>query len=82
MGNLEKRLHVKFLVYAHWFISVKISQMKYHYISVDQARYSTPIIAKYLDTSKVKASTKFYNTNLPYDMIFAKADTSISDEQV
>ena len=45
-------------------------------------RYATPIVAKYLDTAKVKASTKFYNTKLPYDIIFTKDDTYTSDEQV
>ena len=56
--------------------------MKDHSIYVDQARYATFIVAKYLDTATVKASTKFYKTTLPYYMIFTKADTSTSDEQV
>ena len=56
--------------------------MKDHYISVDQSRYATYIVAKYLDTATVKASTKFYNTTLPSNMIFTKADASISDEHV
>ena len=53
-----------------------------HSIYVDQARYSTFIVAKYLDTNKDRASTNFYNNSLPYDMIFTKADTSTSNEQV
>ena len=56
--------------------------MKDHSISVDQARYTNYIVAKYLDTATVKASTKFYKTTLPYDRIFTKADTSTSDEQI
>ena len=56
--------------------------MRYTSISVDQDRYATSIVAKYLDTSIFKASTKFYNTTLPSDMIFTKYDTSTSDEQV
>ena len=56
--------------------------MKDHSISVDQARYATSINVKYLDTATVKASTKFYNTTLPSDMIFTKNDASTSDEQV
>ena len=56
--------------------------MKDHSISVDQARYSTSIVTKYLDTFTVKASTKFYKTTLPSDMIFTKVDKSTSDEQV
>ena len=64
MDDLGKRLHVNFLGYANWFMSIKISYMKDHYISVYQARYATSIVGKYLDTSIVKTSTKFYNTNL------------------
>ena len=56
--------------------------MKDHSISVDQARYATSIVAKYLDTDIVKSSTKFHKTTLPSDMIFTKTDTSTSDEQV
>ena len=56
--------------------------MKDNSISVDQDIYSTSIVAKYLDTSTVKVSTKFYNTTFPADMIFTKEDVSTSDEQV
>ena len=53
-------------------MSIRISQMKDHSISVDQARYATSIVVKYLDTATFKASKKFYNTTLPYDMLFKK----------
>ena len=56
--------------------------MKDHSIYVDQAIYDTSIVEKYLNTSTVKASTKFYNTTIPSDMIFTKYDTFTSDEQV
>ena len=51
LGNI---FHVNFLVYSHWFISISISKLKYHYISVDQARYYTSVVAKYLDTATIK----------------------------
>ena len=69
MDTSGKRFHVNFLGYAHWFMSIRIYQMKDHSIYVDQARYDTYIVAKYLDTATVKVSTKFYNTPLPADMI-------------
>ena len=56
--------------------------MKDNPISVDQARYATYIVAKYLDTATFQASTKFYKTTFPYDIIFKKDDTSTSYEQV
>ena len=82
VDNLGKIFYVKFLGYANWFMSIRISQMKDHSISVDQARYATSIVAKYLDTSIVKGITKLYNTTLLYDMIFTKKDVSTSDEHV
>ena len=39
-------------------------------------------MVKYLDTTTVKKSKKSYNTNLPSDMIFTKADESTSDDKV
>ena len=51
---------MNFLGYAHWFMSIRISQLRDHSISVDQARYATSIVAKYLDTATVEVSTKFY----------------------
>ena len=46
VDNLGNRLHVNFWVYAHWFMSIRISQMKDRSISVDQDRYDTSIVAK------------------------------------
>ena len=69
---LGKRFHVKFLGYSHWFMSIRIYQLKDHSISIDQNRYATSIVAKYLDTDTVKVSTNFYKTTLPADIIFTK----------
>ena len=46
VDTLGKRFHVNLLGYAHWFMSIIISQLKDHSISVDQARYATSIVAK------------------------------------
>ena len=82
VDTLGKRFNVNFLGFAHQFRSINISQLKDHLISVDQARYATAIVAKYLDNVTVKVSNKFYKTTLPSDMIFTKEDVSTSDEQV
>ena len=82
VDTLGKRFHVNFLGYAHWFMSIRISQLKDYYISVDQDRYATSIVAKYLYTATVRVSTKFYKKKLPVDMIFTKDDASTSDEKV
>ena len=55
--------------------------MKDHFIFVNQARYATYVIAKYLDNSTVKSNTDFYKTTFPSNMIFTKDDTFTSDEQ-
>ena len=70
---------MNFLGYAHWFMSIRVSQLKYNTISVNQDRYATSIVAKYLDTDTVKVSTFLYKTTLPADMIFTKEDVSTSD---
>ena len=46
VDTLGKIFHVKLLGYAHWFMSIRIYQMKDHSISVDQARYATSTVAK------------------------------------
>ena len=56
--------------------------MKDHSISVDQDRYATYVVAKYLDTATVKVNPKFHKTKLPDYMIFTKEDVSTSYEQV
>ena len=63
-------------------MSIRIFQLKEHSISVDQARYATSIVSKYLETATVKVSNKIFRTTLPSDMIFNKEDVSTSDEQV
>ena len=78
----KKIFRVNLLGYAHWFMSIRIYQMKGHYISVYQDRYATSIVANYLDISTVKTSTNFYKTNLPYDMIFTKDYAFTSNEKV
>ena len=49
-----KILHVNFLGYSHWFMSFRVSQLKDHSISVDQAKYDNSVVAKYLDTATIK----------------------------
>ena len=63
VDTLRKRFHVNFLGFAHWFMSIRISQLKDHSISVDQAIYSTSIVSKYFYTAIVKVSNKFYKTS-------------------
>ena len=42
-------LHVKFLGYSYWFMYIMIPQLREHSISVDQDRYATYFVTKYLD---------------------------------
>ena len=41
VDTLGKIFHVNFLGFAHWFMSIRISQLKDHFISMDQSRYAT-----------------------------------------
>ena len=78
--TLVNRSYVSFLGYAHWFMPIIISRMRYHSISIDQDIYATSVVAKYLDTVTVNTSTKFYKTTFPYDIIFTKSGAYTSDE--
>ena len=53
VDKLGKRFHVNFLGYAYWFMYIMISHLEDNYISVDQARYATYVLAKYLDTATI-----------------------------
>ena len=55
--------------------------MKDHPVSVYQDRYSTSIVAKYLDTTTIKIIKKVYKTTFPSDIIFTKDDAYTSDEE-
>ena len=79
LGNI---FHIKFLGYTHWFMPSMISHTKDHSMSVDQARYDTSVVTKYLYNSTVKTGTHFYNTTLPYYMIFTKDYVYTSDQEV
>ena len=66
VDTMVKRFHVNFLGFAHWFMSIRISQLKYNYISVDQSRYATSIVAKYLDTATVKVAYLSWSTEMEW----------------
>ena len=63
-------------------MSIRVSQLKDHYISVYQALNATYVVDKYLDIVTFKTSTKFYKITLPSDMIFNKDDVYTSDDKV
>ena len=54
VDTLGKIFHVRFLVYSHLFISIGISQLKDHYISVDQTRYDACFVKNYPYISTIK----------------------------
>ena len=49
---------------------------------MDQSRYDTSVVAKYIYTAAIKENSNFNQTNLPHDMIFTKEDAYTRDEQV
>ena len=72
-----KKIHVKFLGYAHSFMSIRISKLNNYSISVDQARCATAVVSKYigtvvvskyLGTATVTENFKFHKTNLTHDI--------------
>ena len=66
VDSLGGIFHVNLLGYSHWFMSIMISQLKDHYISVDKASYATVFLGKYLDTSTIKKIQSFIR---PYYLV-------------
>ena len=63
-------------------MSIIISQLRDHSISVDQSRYVTSVVANYLDTVTIEQNSNFHKTSLLHDMILTKEYASTSDENV
>ena len=63
-------------------LSIRISQVKNNSISVDEARYSTSVVAKYLDTTTIKENSEFHKTTLTHDIKLIKEYLSIIDEKL
>ena len=76
LGNI---FNLNLLGYAHWFTSIGISQCNEHSISVDQARYYSSVVEKYIVTDTIKENSNYHKTTLTHDMIFTKEDASTSD---
>ena len=68
VDTLRKILQVTFLRFSHWFMSIRISHMKYHYISVDEARYATTIVANPCILTQLRQIQSF--TRPHYHMIW------------
>ena len=48
LGNI---FHVSFLVYSHWFLYIRISQLKEHCILLDWSGCATSVVENYPDTA-------------------------------
>ena len=59
VDTLKNMFHVKFLGYAHLFMSISISQLEDHSISAYQSRYATYVVANYLYTNTIKENKSF-----------------------
>ena len=57
VDTLDIRLHVNVLGYGHYFMSNRISQLRDHGISVNQTRYASSAVGKYLYTDTIKENS-------------------------
>ena len=80
MDTLGNILPVKFLGYVQWFIFIRISQLRDHSVSVNQARYAICVFGNDLETAAIKKNSMIHDTTLPHDIIFTKEYTSASDK--
>ena len=54
MDTLLNRVHLKYLGYENCFMTTRISKLKENDISMDQDRYVTSVVSKYLDIATIK----------------------------
>ena len=59
LDTIGKIFHVEFLGYSHYFMTISISQLKDHSISVDQDNYATSVVENDLDTATPKENKIF-----------------------
>ena len=72
VDTLGDIFHVKFLIYSDYFLPIRISHLKGHFISVDHSRFATYVVSNYLDTFRKKKISNFHKTKLPYYIILTK----------
>ena len=82
VDKLANIFHVNFIGYENWSRSIRISQLKDHYILVYQDRYDKSVVVKYPYTATIKENSKFHKTTLPHDRILTKEGANTSDKQV
>ena len=63
-------------------MSINISQLTDHSISVDQARYATSLVEQYLDTVTIKENPNFHKATSTRNMVFTNKYALTSDEQM
>ena len=63
-------------------MSISISQLRDHSISVDHSRYVTYVVANYPDTVTIEQNSSFHKTSLLHDMILTKEYASTSNEKL
>ena len=77
---IGKRFDLTLMGQAHWYLATRISQAANFNITVDQSRYCTSVVKRYLEKAGCKNVTRFHNTPLPSDFVPTADDNSKDDE--
>ena len=79
--SLSDRFEVGFMGYAHWFLSLRISQDKNYNITVDQDRYARMLTRRHLGDVVIESKARKHDRTLPDGFVASKQDESKTEEE-
>ncbi len=85
LTEFEERLRARFnletMGQAHWYLGTRINQLSDFDIELDQSRYCSGIVKKYLESAGAPKITRHHETPLALDFIPTADDCSETEEE-
>jgi hypothetical protein len=77
--KLRARFNLELIGQAHWYLGTRINQLANYDIELDQSRYCTAIVKKYLDVAGAPKVDRAHSTPLPLEFIPTSDDCSADE---
>jgi hypothetical protein len=79
--QLSEQFNLETKGQAHWYLATRITQLASYDIILDQTRYCSSIIKKYLDSVGCKNVSRKHTIPLPCDFVPTSEDCSETEEK-
>jgi hypothetical protein len=66
---------------VHWYVSGSIHQEKDFNFTIDQSRYTTPILTRFLESAGIKKINLSYDSILPIDYVLTSNDLTTTPDE-